>query len=558
MSMGKAVSEKYSMLLVSSMEKVFTDKEPLYFPERCAFQGLFGENVSFQVALSANTRRKERVRLKVYGDLEPYIKVRRVALVPSEYPAHSEKDGNYLRCTPGLYPDLLKELDEDGETAILPDTWQSFWIDVDITDKIKGGIYPVRVCVLKDDDTVEIEVTANIEVIPISLPKLTLYHTEWFHCDCLADYYKVSPFSEKHWEILKNFIEVYVKRGGNTILTPVFTPPLDTDVGGERTTVQLVGITESDGRYLFDFNNLERWIALCSEAGIEYFEIAHFFTQWGAGFAPKIMVNKNGRDIKRFGWDTPAVGEYTVFLEQFIPALKTFLLEKNLLDKTFFHISDEPREEHIEEYEKARLSVLPYLKDCKIIDALSDYKFYEKGLVDIPVCAINHIEPFIENKVPHLWSYYCTSQYESVSNRFFSMPLARTRIYGILVYKFGMEGILHWGFNFYNSQFSKKAINPYEVTDCGCSFPSGDAFLVYPGEDGKPEESIRLMAMNEALQDYRALKLLEAKIGKTAVIELLEDGLSEPITFFEYPKSPEYLIMLRRKINSILIRDEKV
>ena len=243
-----------------------------------------------------------------------------------------------------------------------------------------------------------------MEVIPISLPKLTLYHTEWFHCDCLADYYKVSPFSEEHWEILKNFIEVYVKRGGNTILTPVFTPPLDTEVGGERTTVQLVGITESEGKYLFDFNNLERWIALCNEAGIEYFEIAHFFTQWGAGFAPKIMVKKSGKYIRRFGWDTPAVGEYTVFLEQFIPALKTFLSEKNLLDKTFFHISDEPREEHIEEYEKARLSVLPYLKDCKIIDALSDYKFYEKGLVDIPVCAINHIEPFIENKVPHLWS----------------------------------------------------------------------------------------------------------------------------------------------------------
>ena len=117
---------------------------------------------------------------------------------------------------------------------------------------------------------------------------------------------------------------------------------------------------------------------------------------------------------------------------------------------------------------------------------------------------------------------------------------------------------MHWGFNFYNSQFSKKAVNPYEITDCGCSFPSGDAFLVYPGEDGKPEESIRLMAMNEALQDYRALKLLEAKIGKTAVIELLEEGLAEPVTFFEYPKSQEYLIMLRRKINSILMSDEKV
>ena len=557
MTMGKAVSEKYSMLVISSMEKVFTDKEPLYFPERCAFQGLFGENVSFQVAISATIKRKEKVRLRIYSDLEPYIRVRRVALVPSEYPSHAEKDGNYLKCTPGLYPDLLRELDKDGETVILPRIWQSFWIDIDITDKIEGGMYPVRVCVLRDDNTVEVEVTAKVEVIPVKLPKLSLYHTEWFHCDCLADYYKVQPFSERHWEILKNFIEVYVKRGGNTILTPLFTPPLDTEVGGERTTVQLVDIYENDGKYRFDFENLERWINLCTEAGIEYFEIAHFFTQWGAGFAPKIMVTKDGKYMRKFGWDTVAVGEYTLFLEQFIPAMKSFLSEKNLLGHTFFHISDEPREEHIEEYKKARLSVLPYLKDCKVIDALSDYKFYEQGLVDIPVCSINHIEPFIENKVPHLWSYYCTSQGVAVSNRFFSMPLARTRIYGVLVYKFGIEGILHWGFNFYNNQFSKRAINPYEITDCEGSFPSGDAFLVYPGEDGRPEESIRLMAMNEALQDYRAFTLLEAKIGRQAVIELLEEGLSEPITFFEYPKSQEYLIMLRRRVNNMLIGDKK-
>ncbi len=557
MSAGKAVFEKYSMLLVSSMEKVFADKEPLYFPERCAFQGLIGENISFQVALSADIKRKEKVRIKVYGDLEPYIKIRRVVSAPSEYPAHPEKDGNYIKCEPGLYPDILRELGKDGEAVILPKIWQSFWIDVNITDKIREGIYPVGISILKDDDTVCVEVTANVEVIPIKLPKLTLYHTEWFHCDCLADYYDVEPFSERHWEILKNFIDVYVKRGGNTILTPVFTPPLDTDVGGERTTVQLVEIAESDGEYLFDFKNLERWITLCIGAGIEYFEIAHFFTQWGAGFAPKIMVKKGDKLIRRFGWDTPAVGEYTAFLKQFIPALKEFLSKKNLLDRTFFHISDEPREEHLEEYEKARLSVLPYLKDCKVIDALSDYEFYERGLVDIPVCAINHIEPFIENKVPHLWSYYCTSQYVSVSNRFFSMPLARTRIYGALVYKFGIEGILHWGFNFYNNQFSKKAVNPYEVTDCEGSFPSGDAFLVYPGEDGIPEESIRLMTMNEALQDYRALKLLETEVGREAVIELLEEGLAEPMTFSEYPKSQEYLITLRRKINSILMGNNK-
>ena len=32
----------------------------------------------------------------------------------------------------------------------------------------------------------------------------------------------------------------------------------------------------------------------------------------------------------------------------------------------------------------------------------------------------------------------------------------------------------------------------FEVTDACNAFPSGDPFLVYPGEDGHPEESIVL------------------------------------------------------------------
>ena len=47
------------------------------------------------------------------------------------------------------------------------------------------------------------------------------------------------------------------------ILTPIFTPPLDTAVGGERRTVQLVGITKTGSEYSFDFTLLERWINLC-------------------------------------------------------------------------------------------------------------------------------------------------------------------------------------------------------------------------------------------------------------------------------------------------------
>ena len=541
----------YRMILLSSLNKVFTDEEPLFFPECCCLSGFYGETVSFQAACSFTGNEKETLRVDIDSTLKKYIRIRQVISIPSSYPAHIKRDSNYLRHTPGLYPDLLRNLDQD-EFVLLPGLWQSLWIDLALTHDIPGGVYPITVSLINKAELTVASVSAAVEVIPASLPDQELIHTEWFHGDCLADYYQVPVFSKEHWHILENFIALYGKKGMNMILTPIFTPPLDTARGGERTTIQLVEVTEENNHYLFDFTRLKRWVAICKGCGIKYFEMAHLFTQWGAGFAPKILVTKDGETVKRFGWHTPAIGEYTCFLNQFLPALKEELKILGILDNTWFHISDEPRSAHLESYAAARESVMRHLKGCKLIDALSEYSFYEAGLSEHPVCATDHIEPFLQHGVPHLWSYYCTAQCVGVANRFMAMPSERNRIYGIQVYKFGIEGILHWGFNFYNSEYSMEHINPYLVTDSGGSFPSGDAFLVYPGTDKNPEESIRLMVLYEAIQDHRALKLLEHYIGREAVIKLLEEDLSEPITFDTYPKSAAYLSLTRNKINRTL------
>ena len=50
-----------------------------------------------------------------------------------------------------------------------------------------------------------------------------------------------------------------MKRGINMILTPQFTPPLDTGVGYERTTVQLVEVFKEADGWRFDFKNLRRF-----------------------------------------------------------------------------------------------------------------------------------------------------------------------------------------------------------------------------------------------------------------------------------------------------------
>lgn len=130
------------------------------------------------------------------------------------------------------------------------------------------------------------------------------------------------------------------------------------------------------------------------------------------------------------------------------------------------------------------------------------------------------------------------------------MPLSATRIIGIQLFKYGIEGFLQWGFNFYNSRFSIRSIDPFAVTDADSAFPSGDAFSVYPGENGALE-SVRSEVFFEALQDMRAATLLAEAIGKDKTVALIEENFGN-ISFEEYPRGVENMLTLREFINNTL------
>ncbi|ASS66143.1 MULTISPECIES: DUF4091 domain-containing protein [unclassified Paenibacillus] len=540
------LQQTFETRCLSSLSKVFCDEELHDKPFRKA-SALLGETYSFQVAFRSENQVKA-LRIRIESALCEHITIRSVGLVPSELPCFEDADENVLRTTPGLYPDPLYP-DEGGRIKAFPQQWRSVWVAVGIPETLHPGQYGIRVTFENESDDLLGEETFSLAVIPATLPKQRLIHSEWLHADCISTYYGCPVFSEEHWRRLGQFIETAAAHGINMMLTPLFTPPLDTEVGGERPTVQLVDVVRKGMEYRFRFDRLKRWVDLCTDKGIEYLEFSHLFTQWGAKHAPKIVAFDNGEERRIFGWDTDASGEeYRHFIKQLLPELVRFLKENDLERRSYFHISDEPYEEHLDQYKTVSGMIHEHLHEFPCIDALSDYSFYDKGLVKIPIAANDHLSPFIENGVDPLWTYYCVSQRQKVSNRFFHMPSSRNRIIGIQIYKFGIAGFLHWGYNFWYAQYSKKSIDPFKVTDADGNFPSGDPFLVYPGEQG-PIESIRLEVFYEALQDLRALQLLESRLGKEKVIELLEEGLAEPITFSQYPVSSEWLLAIREKIN---------
>ena len=540
------------LIWLDSMAKVFYDEEPVESIEGECPSFFVNEVFSVQLGIkSTDESDNDLAEIEIGGLLAPFTRLREVVTVPARYAGKARHTGEYLRKAPGLFPDLLKDI-KDGKLRLTSGYWQAlhFTIDLRNADKTKLNFGKNNLIVTIKTEGNEYKKEIELEVLRGELPKLSIYHTEWFHADCLADYYGVESLSERHWEIMANFIRHYGKSGMNTILVPTFTPPLDTEVGGERTTVQLVEVHKNGSSYSFNFDKVKRFIDICLESGIEYFEIAHLFTQWGANAAPKVMAYTEGELKKVFGWETDSEGEeYMDFLSAYLPSLTKKLDEWGLNGKVFFHLSDEPDENCIEKYSRLRKRIAPFLGDYPILDAVSRYSFVERGIVDRPVPGNNHLEPFLENKVKGLWTYYCCAQGDKVPNRFMSMPSVRNRIMGVLIYYFDIKGFLHWGYNFYNSQYSIEHINPYAVTDAGGAFQAGDAFLVYPGRDGKPEDSLRMMALNEGFQDYRALVKYEEKVGRAEVIALIERLYGGKLSMENYPTSYKYIEDLRKTIN---------
>lgn len=523
--------------IISPLEKLYAEDK---MPEKSydSFSMLKNEKKSFQVAIEADEAGD--IPFSVVSDIKK-VEISSVKSVKSDLPMFKKNADDYYRFSKnGYYPDLLLPA---GDTVHLEKGITVFWIEVDASETLPGK-YTAEVKVA--DKALKID----IEIIDAELDFSDFAYTCWYHTDSLMTYYNVEAFSEEYWRITANFLRTACEYGMNCVLTPIFTPPLDTEKGKERPTVQLVDISLNNGKYSFNFDKLTHWIEMAEACGIRFFELAHFYTQWGAKAAPKIMATVDGEYKRIFGWDVKSTSTaYKNFLKVFSTELKKYFEDRDMKERVFIHVSDEPSYFMNFTYRKVSGYIHKLFKGYKIIDALSDYRFYDKGVVSNPVPAIDHIDKFLGN-VDDLWAYYCSAQCNhNVSNRFFCNDSIRTRVIGYQLYKYNIRGFLQWGYNFYFTRLSKKAINPFEVTDAGAAFPSGDSFMVYPAPDGTAYHSLRLKVFYDALQDRAALTTLENLCGKEACLDIIEEKGKHNLTFREYPHSDEWLLSTREKIN---------
>lgn len=545
--------------LISSQEKVFLDNRIEDFSPLARLSVLEGERFSFQlIYVDAGDEllpKRPLMHAAVEGIPGAEILIRDVRQVPVDRPVNPDAyDAQYLRTAPGLYPDLLTPLHYAGKSVVSRDKLHALWIEME-APKDSAGKFEITVTLAVEDTDVTAQERVMIEVIAAPLPKQTLLFTQWFYADCLAAYYRVPAWSQAHWDIVERFARTAVKRGRNVIYTPLLTPALNVLPPYERCPSQLVKVTLNGGEYAFDFAQLDRWMTLWDGLGVKYFEMSHFFDQHKAEHSAHVYATVDGEYKLMFGWDTLALDpQYTRFLREMLTALIAHLKTRGMDKRCIYHLSDEPNIPELAHYTRLKESIADLLADYTVMDALSDVEFYQTGAIETPVPTTKAAQAFVDAGVKALWVYYACDQTVDYSNSYLAMPSWRTRSIGMQLYKYRAAGFLHWGYNYYNNRMSGDVINPYLDLGGEDWVPAGDTFVVYPGADGAPEESIRLLTLEEALQDMRAMQLAESYTSYETVVRVMEEALGAPITFESCAHSAQEMLRVREAVN-VLIRD---
>lgn len=161
-----------------------------------------------------------------------------------------------------------------------------------------------------------------------------------------------------------------------------------------------------------------------------------------------------------------------------------------------------------------------------------------KGSVDIWVPLTGNYDPDWCNKFvkegDQVWWYICCHPLHPYPNYFVDYPAIDPRILSWMNWKYQVPGILYYMTNLWSSNRANegKGLHPHNDPEARkaiaagkrwpevswnthtCAGFNGDGHLLYPGPDGKPYSSIRLVSIRDGIEDYEYLRILDELVRK--------------------------------------------
>lgn len=351
---------------------------------------------------------------------------------------------------------------------------------------------------------------------------------------CHIEYvvYPVS-FDEDHFETTNWFsVRAMEQVHGVTIGTPEFECVVRAYARSMRSVHQKVFLLwlhedlserRTHKPYRFDFEDMAPIIRIFFEEGFDTFETGGIICR---GYREDGSPDMYTADFKCSA--NPAVSvdshEGRALLNCELEAFAAFLKKHGWEDRILFHVMDEPDVHYKTEadlqarrrqFHIASQIVRRHLPGVRIIEAVKTLTMRSDIDIMVPITDSYQLSKAEFDAAiaagDEVWTYVCCAPQGKWLNRFLDSPLINGRLLFWGCAACGFSGYLHWGYNQFGGVPDPfKATSARNWTGIGTNFPCGDAFIVYPGNQG-PWPSMRLEAERMGAQEACLLRALRDK-----------------------------------------------
>lgn len=375
-----------------------------------------------------------------------------------------------------------------GSSFVKPFTNRPIWVSITIPQNASPGSYKGKITVLLDGRpfTSNIFVKVLNRTMPAPADK-KFFLDLWQYPLAEAEYYKVKPWSDQHFNLMKRSM-IQLKDAGQKVITTSFFWDMFNSVPRKVEDMMIKVVKKKDGQWQYDFNNFDRWVQFMMGLGIRdqitCYGIAplnyryHYFDE-ATGQLIYFSQGVNGTDYRKF---------WTAYLQAF---------EKHLKEKGWFEITTLG----IDEKELSVLTVLIDFiksqdKEWKISVTGKYFPTLQDKVYDYSVISNQQVPDadLAERRAKGYITAFYTSCWELFPNTFvMSDPIDATWLSWNAA-KRGLDGYSRWAFDYW-------AKGKNALVDVRSKGSAGDNFIIYPSG----YSSVRFEMLKDGIEDYEKI-----------------------------------------------------
>lgn len=417
------------------------------------------------------------------------------------------------------------------------------WCDVNVPADAEPGDYTVTARLFasgyNDDETLVASESFTLKVYPylLSESKDWKFHLDlWQHNSNIARKHDVRLWSEEHFAVIKNYTESLAALGQKTVMVCVSDIPWDGQqcfrkmvYGGNLFEYNIIEIyREIDGSFTYDYSKLQRYIDICTEAGINGdIEMIGLVNVWGTAEpsglgtvalcpdrveSPRLRYLDKSDGCMKYMRDAEQINDYVRALEAYF--IKTGQIHRARIG------ADEPRD--IERYRESIELIRSLAPSFKFKTAINHAEFiaeFGEVINDFAPyirCTTKEYDILMKYKAEHpekkfLWYVCCGG---ARPNTFIRSDLTESRMVGILTSIMHFDGFLRWNYTVWPDDPRNEIRFDH--------FEAGDTNFVYPAHNGGVLLSLRYKNLQRGIADYELLEALRTAKGDGFVDALLD------------------------------------